>query len=435
MSLALGIIRAVERVYARTPSTAPPTSQAASLALKQLLPSLLVFVFVLVPVARAEPLLTGDGGTPEFYTWSGPLDREPGTLLRQEPGLKDLANAERSVRILYVSTDGIGGKAKIPVSGLLYLPKGQAPAGGWPLIAWAHGTVGIADVCAPSFAGRGVWEVPYLNFWLQQGYAVVATDYQGLGVPGPHPYGATRPAAYSVLDSVRAVQRSGFGLSTKVVLVGFSQGGHAVFATAGYAPTYAPELDIRGTVATGAAYVTPEAIAILRATFPRDAVDPVLGYGFYAMSLAEQIDPSFSVRDYLTAEASRVVLGTATTCYPQTAREIIAYKLTYNRIYKKDPAPAIDETLPLIGYPTLSIKTPVFLGTGGEDHDAPPQVQLQLGADACAKGSTVEQHLYPELDHIGSLSGSLSDSLQFVQKALAGEKIAGNCGARPTLGE
>jgi pimeloyl-ACP methyl ester carboxylesterase len=206
------------------------------------------------------------------------------------------------------------GKAKVSVSGVLYLPKGQAPAGGWPLIAWAHGTVGVADVCAPSFAGRSEWEVPYLNFWLQQGYAAAATDYQGLGVPGPHPYLATRPEAYSVLDSVRAVQRSGFGISTKVVLVGFSQGGEAVFATAGYAPTYAPELDIRGTVATGAPYITPEAIAGLRATFPRDAVDPVLGYGFYAMSLAEQIDPSFSVRDYLTAEASRVVLGTATTC-------------------------------------------------------------------------------------------------------------------------
>ena len=435
MSLALGIMRAVEQVYAQAPSTAPLTTQAACRALRQRFLSLLVFVFLIVPVARAEPLLTGDGGTPKFYTWNGPLAGEPGTLLRQEPGLEDLANSGRSVRILYVSTDGIGGKAKVPVSGVLYLPKGQAPAGGWPLIAWAHGTVGIADVCAPSFAGSSDWSVTYLNFWLAQGYALVATDYQGLGVPGPHPYLATRSEAYSVLDSVRAVQRSGFGLSTKVVLVGFSQGGEAVFATAGYSPTYAPELDIRGTIATGAPYITPEAIASLRATFPRDAVDPVLGYGFYAMSLAEQIDPSFSVRDYLTSAASPVVLGTATTCFPQTVREILAYKLTYNRIYKKDPAPAIDHTLPLLGYPTLSIKTPVFLGTGGEDHDAPPQMQLQLGADACAKGSTVEQHLYPELDHFGTLNGSTSDSLQFVQKALAGEKIAGNCGARPTLGE
>jgi pimeloyl-ACP methyl ester carboxylesterase len=417
-----------------TLSTVSRTSRTPSRAVRQLLLFVFVLVFLFVPVARADPLLTGDGGTPPFYTWRGTLTGEPGTLLRQEAGLEDLANAGRSVRILYVSTDGIGGKAKVPVSGALYLPKGNAPKDGWPLIAWAHGTVGVADVCAPSFAGRSPGELTYLNFWLGQAYAVVATDYQGLGVPGPHPYLATRPEAYSVLDSVRAVQRSGFGISTKVVLVGQSQGGEAVFATAGYTPSYAPELDIRGTVATGTGYLTPEIGARLRATFPRDVVTPVLGYGFYLMSLTEQIDPSFSVRDYLTGAALPVVLRTATTCYPQTAREIVAYGLSYNRIYKKDPV-AVDQTLSLIAYLTLSIKTPVFLGTGGEDHDVPPRMQLQLGADACAKGSTIEQHLYPELDHSGTVNGSISDSLPFVQRAFAGEKIAGNCGARPTLGE
>jgi hypothetical protein len=74
------------------------------------------------------------------------------------------------------------------------------------LPAWAHGTVGIADVCAPSWAGRSEPDITYLNHWLDQGYAVVASDYQGLGTPGGHPYLTTRPEAYSVLDSVRAVE-------------------------------------------------------------------------------------------------------------------------------------------------------------------------------------------------------------------------------------
>ena len=51
-------------------------------------------------------------------------------------------------------------------------------------MAWAHGTVGIADKCAPSWAGRSQRDVDYLNHWLGQGYVVVASDYQGLGVPG-----------------------------------------------------------------------------------------------------------------------------------------------------------------------------------------------------------------------------------------------------------
>ena len=399
--------------------------------MRKLLLSLLVSGFLLASVARAEPLLTGDGGTPPFYAWSGELGGEPGRLLRQEPGPGDLADAGRSVRILYTSTDGIGGKAKVPVSGVLYLPKGQVPERGWPLIAWAHGTVGVADVCAPSFAGRSKRDVTYLNFWLAQGYAVVATDYQGLGVPGPHPYLATRPEAYSVLDSVRAVQRGGFGVSDEVVLVGQSQGGAAVFATAGYAPSYAPELGIRGTVATGTPYFAAEARPELT-TRPRDAVDPTLGYSFLLLSLVEQVDPDFSLRDYVTDAALPVVLGTAKTCYHEIARQIMDRRLTSNLAYKKDPAPVFAKAFALTGYPTLAIKTPVFLGTGGRDRDVPPKMQLQLGTDSCAQGSTVEQHLYPELNHSGTVNGSTIDSVLFVHKAFAGEKIAGNCGARPT---
>jgi pimeloyl-ACP methyl ester carboxylesterase len=401
--------------------------------LSQLLLSLLVVAVPLAPAAQAEPMLTGDGGTPAFYTWNGGQLGAPGTLLRQERGLADLANAERSVRILYVSTDGIGGKAKVPVSGVLYLPKGEAPEGGWPLIAWAHGTVGVADVCAPSFAGRSPRDVTYLDFWLAQGYAVVASDYQGLGVPGPHPYLATRPEAYSILDSVRAVQRGGFGVAKKVVLIGQSQGGGAVFATAAYAPAYAPELDIRGTVATGTPYFSSETRAAWRAARSPDAVDRTLGFSFLLLSLVEQIDPGFSVRDYVTDAALPVVIAAGKSCYGEIARQIVAAQLTHDRAFKYPGAPVFAKVFPLVGYPTLAIKTPVFLGTGGKDHEVPPEVQLHLGADACGQGSTIEQHVYPDLDHSGTVSGSTADSAVFVRKAFAGDRIAGNCGARPNL--
>jgi pimeloyl-ACP methyl ester carboxylesterase len=395
--------------------------------------SLVAVGLLLAPSVEAEPLLIGDGGTPAFYAWNGKLAGGPGTLLRQEPGPQDLANAGPSARLLYVSTDGIDGKAKVPVSGVLYLPKGEAPEGGWPLMAWAHGTVGVADICAPSFAGRSSRDVSYLDYWLAQGYAVVATDYQGLGVAGPHPYLATRPEAYSVLDSVRAVQKGGFGLSEKVVVIGQSQGGAAAFATAAYAPSYAPELDIRGTVATGTPYFAPEARAVLRTTQARDAVDPTLGYGFLLMSLVEQIDADFSVRDYVTDAALPIVIATTKSCYRDIVRQILNANLTANMAYKKDPWPVMAKAFELMSYPTLAIKSPVFLGTGGKDHDVPPQMQLKLGDDACVKGATIEQHLYPELDHSGTVNGSTTDSVVFVRKAFAGEKITGNCEARPKL--
>ena len=85
-----------------------------------------------------------------------------------------LTNAAKGLRVLYTSTDGIDGKTGIAVSGAIYVPNGTPPAGGWPVIAWAHGTTGTADVCAPSWMPRAKRDTDYLNAWLAQGYAVVA---------------------------------------------------------------------------------------------------------------------------------------------------------------------------------------------------------------------------------------------------------------------
>ena len=107
--------------------------------------------------------------------------------------------------MLYRSTSPTG--APIAVSGTVAVPKGNAPRGGWPVITWAHGTTGIADACAPSRANvLGGYDNPLLNRWLQAGYAVVRTDYEGLGTPGDHPYLIGVSEGRSVLDMVRAAR-------------------------------------------------------------------------------------------------------------------------------------------------------------------------------------------------------------------------------------
>ena len=172
-----------------------------------------------------EDPLQGDGRVSPFYTWTDALPTQPGRLLRSEPlpAVLGLAGAGRQLRILYSATNGVTGKGMVAVSGAVFLPKGEPPKAGWPIMAWAHGTVGVADVCAPSWAGRSLRDVRYLNTWLDQGYAVVASDYQGLGVPGPHPYLHARAAAYGVLDSVRAALQAELPLANKVVIIGQSQ--------------------------------------------------------------------------------------------------------------------------------------------------------------------------------------------------------------------
>lgn len=385
--------------------------------------------------AQAEPAIPtilpvpeqGDGGVADFYNLAGPAPAKAGTLIRTEAQSEEasLAEAAQSMRILYSSIDGLDGKTPVAVSGSLFVPKGEAPAGGFPLIAWAHGTVGVADVCAPSNNKRSERDTKYLNHWLQQGYAVVASDYQGLGTPGGHPYLATRPASYSVLDGIRAVQSDpNLKLSKSVVLVGQSQGGGAAFATAGEAVTYAPELDIRGTVATGTPYFTNDTAPAVR---DPNAVSPVFAYSLYIMYLAEQADPSFKIANYISDKAKPVIESTRTACFGQTAKLIMDEKISPANAFTKDPTPDTLKFYPLMSYSTLKVKGPVFLGTGGKDKDVPAPGQERLFKDACAAGAVIEHKVYPDLDHSGTVNGSLADSTPFVKKAFAGEPLTGNC--------
>lgn len=401
----------------------------------------------LAPAAEGakRPELLGDGGVSSFYGWDGAIEGPPGKLLKSEPQQPDLvlANAASGTRILYTSTDGMDGKSPIIVSGALYLPKGKAPAGGWPLMAWEHGTVGAADVCAPSFAGRPPRDITYLNDWLARGYAIVATDYQGLGTPGVHPYLAARPEAYSALDSIRAVQGGGFPVSKKVVLFGQSQGGGAAFATAAYAPSYAPELDIRGVVATGAPYFPARPAGAQPPPAPRPAPATAvaneqptgtLAYAFYGAALDEFLDPDFDIETYYSPRALPFVRSIASTCLYLLEDRIIAAGLLRSQSYTGAPGPNVQgQTLNLRAYPTVKLNAPLFMGTGAVDRDVPPSMQLSLGEAACKAGTVVEQHLYPDFDHNGTVNGSTPDSSVFVAKAFAGQPIRGNCDNRPSL--
>lgn len=375
--------------------------------------------------AHAYPI--GDGGVPDFYTWTDSVPAMPGKLLRSEPIAvsQGLGGASRNIRFLYTSTDGIEGRKRDIVSGALFIPQGSPPPGGWPLMAWAHGTVGSADICAPSFAGRSPRDTRYLNHWLGLGYAVVATDYQGLGTPGLHPYGLTRPLAYNILDSVRAVMSGGFNLSKRVVVLGQSQGGRAAFATAVYARTYAPDLDIVGVVATG----TPYAGARKRSGTPGGSTPSTFSYNLLRLSTGALLDPSFVPSDYLSERAIPAFQLSQRACLHAIEQQVIADQLTFDNSFRQSPTPVLDRINAASAYPTLKSDIPVFIGTGGQDHDVSVAQQTALVADACKAGSRVEWHLYPELDHSGAVNGSLVDSVPFVRKAFSGERITGNCNA------
>lgn len=399
---------------------------------------LFVATIFLNPVASRAGEFVPVGSIPAFYRWSGDVPAVPGQLLRTEwlTAEQSLSEAGENVRLLYTSTNGVDGHTPIVVSGALYLPKGHPPPGGWPLIAWAHGTVGTADICAPSYAGRSRRDRDYLDHWLNRGYAIVATDYQGLGTVGPHPYAGTRSLAYSVLDGVRAVAERGFNISNKTVIVGQSQGARAAFASALYAASYAPNLDIVGIVATG----TPDYLWDSTegssddslATSPKE-VNPAFAFDLYQLQTARLLDPPFRPEDYLNEHGLKIFKFAENHCVLDLQNEIARTKATFDGSFKKNPKDVFSILFDLGAYPEIKTNIPIFFGTGGKDRAVSVPGQIALAKRACAAGNRVEYRFYPNLNHSGALLGSTPDSTVFVRKAFSGETILGNCAlAKPT---
>lgn len=190
-----------------------------------------------------------------FWDPPSPLPAaKPGTLIRAEQllGVPGVPTGATLWRILYHSRSAFG--TDVAVSGYVVVPGGKAPSAGRPIVTWAHGTTGTARICAPSLFAQsgefGIYLAPNLSGLISAGYVVAATDYEGLGGPGIHPYLVGKSEGQDVLDAARAARQLPHAdTSNKVVIVGHSQGGQAALFAGQLAQPYAPDLDVLGTVA------------------------------------------------------------------------------------------------------------------------------------------------------------------------------------------
>lgn len=134
-----------------------------------------------------------DGGFPMaieaydgFYDLDSVPEGQPGDLVRIQE-IKPFAPHSRAWRVLYLSTSA--SKNPVVVSGLVGAPLYDRAIDARDIVSWAHGTKGVNDACAPS---RG-FRISH-NFFdiapeiLTEGWIAVATDYEGLGTAGVHPY-------------------------------------------------------------------------------------------------------------------------------------------------------------------------------------------------------------------------------------------------------
>lgn len=306
----------------------------------------------------------------------------------------------------------------VAVSGLIAVPTGEPPEDGWPVASWAHGTTGIADECAPS----RTLELGAAAPLLERGLLVVATDYEGLGTPGRHPYLVGESQGRGVLDVIRAAQALGpaIGAGDQAILWGHSQGGHAVLFANEIAAEWAPEIELEGTVA-GA----PPSQLPLMADFVGDGP----GGFFLAMVVAgwaeayDELDPA----DVLTPaglERLDAVDGGCARHVAETWGAPTTEALIRPEGAETDPWPRLfEENDP--GHRAGT--SPVLVIHGGRDEIVPVVTSALLVDRMCEVGQPVQRLVYDDADHTSVVPSSLGDMLEWIDGRLAGQPAPDDC--------
>ena len=229
----------------------------------------------------------------KFYDTPDPLPPgKPGDLIRSAQFDEyDLPAEVNALRIVYHSESAVG--ADIAVSGVILFPDAKPPAEGWPIIAWAHSWTGVARSCAPSLA-RNLQHGPFLAMYVHLGYAVVATDYAGLGTASRSAFADIPSNASDVIYSVAAARRALPQLGSRWVALGTGEGGMAVVGVAEiesglHDPNYLGSVAISHLGNMKNLYASESALTYKMPLF--------LAYGI------KTTFPQFNVSDMLTPEA------------------------------------------------------------------------------------------------------------------------------------
>jgi pimeloyl-ACP methyl ester carboxylesterase len=362
-------------------------------------------------------MVKGSPDLPDFYGVPDPLPAgKPGDVIRSEPADAPGLNGSMS-RVMYLSTN-INGEA-IAVTGLILIPKGTAPSGGWPIITWAHGTTGIADACAPSL--KPAEFVALANGLLDAGYLVVATDYEGLGTPGRHPYIVGESEARGTLDIVRMAQNfPNANASKRYAIWGHSQGGHAAMFAGHIAKTYAPEIELVADVA-GA---PPSQLLLVNAALQTSPYKHYIAMVAAAMNAAYG-DQKADLTQVLTPEGLDFLNNMDTMCSSDLGKA--AAGLDFTKLQKADPStiPAWNQLLkdndP--GTFTAPIPVPLLIIHGGNDEQIPVVSSAALFDQLCKIGQVEQRWVFAGQSHAGVIAPSFSSMVSWIGDRFAGKPM------------
>lgn len=367
-----------------------------------------------------------------------------GTLVHQEPyndpPLADPGTVGEAWRAVYRSVSGLDGGMR-EISGAFFIPPGTPPQGGWPVIALAHGTVGIGNNCGPSrqpnLQGYGF----LIQELLESNYAVALTDYEGLGETGSHPYLEPRTAAFNTIDAVRAMRNLTAKASARWIAVGYSQGGQAVWVANELNSYYGGGLQLQGSVALAPATNLSGAAELALSKSMTDeqmALFPTLIVGLARYN--PDLDPrAFLHEDTKSYEKSlsRCKISPRQPRRPRAVPAPVPWRPVAQHLRDSNDLRAdypqdvfkLQEVLRRVAVPDRPLEKPMLVISG--DHDAvlfPEWVQFAVSR-SCALGGTIE-YRQVNADHQSILWRVSRPVDRWIADRFAGAMPPSNCPAR-----
>lgn len=373
-------------------------------------------------LAAALPVLAAPqaGATPAGSGTSSPHPLRaapPGTLISATPVIAPAG--ARGWKVLYHSRS-LNGR-DVEVSGVVVAPTSKPPPGGRPVVTWAHGTHGLAEMCAPSQAIDSTYRITGITPLLKAGYVVAATDYEGLGTPGPTRYLVGASEARDVLDIVRAAQQlRATGASATTLVYGHSEGGQAALFAGQIAPTYAPDLHVLGVVAVAPVSDLSDLLPVA------SRAAPLVGY---LVMTAVGLHTTYPID--LSAILTPQTIANLGVVDRLCSDDLIDYYAQFapSQVVGPNPlaAPGVAAALQNDRAGNVATPAPLLVIQGGQDALVPKAETDTFVQRTCAVGDHVDYRVYPGADHVGARDVSVNDVAAWMGQRVAGVPAASTC--------
>ncbi|MDC5313960.1 lipase family protein [Acinetobacter baumannii] len=348
--------------------------------------------------------------------------------------------AERS--ILTYKMLGQSGQ-EVQATSLVFTPNTPPPVGGWPIVVWAHGTTGVADVCAPSKAALADSTKDLISKLLAAGYVVVAPDYEGLGTPGIHPFLNVKSEAFSITDAVVATRnylsQRNLLTSKKWVTVGHSQGGHAALGAAQYASR--AQLEYKGTVAVAPASNLGFILIAGEQSVANATLDKKISmyaqldtYTALVTAGIRNTQPTFDYPQVFTPQISSIAQQAETICSGPLGQAfgagmtqyVTEHNGTLDGYTRTQPnfmaVPLVKTFLDKDSQPLqVKVTTPIIIYQGLADSTVPKVATDILISNATVVGTKINSYVTGNWDHGTAMSSNVDNIVGNVQSLLAAQ--------------